>query len=217
MLSHAALAELAGRSYIGPWSGRAALDCEYDLLPREGELIVVMPGTNPADPLDWIRDMSVAPCWLEGVGPVHEGFGRGGEALFARIARTVKGDPRPLTIIGHSLGGALGQIVAALIAARLPSTAFGLVTFGAPRAGFLNPWFARLVRSGVHAVEYRRRGDIVPDLPSAPPFNHPTSPRNIGTPVALTPGLDEVGRLERAICDNHASAAYAADLAALKL
>ncbi len=218
MLSHAALAEIAGRSYRGPWSGRAALDCKYDLLPRTDELVIVMPGTNPADPLDWLRDLSAAPYWVGGVGLVHEGFGRGGEALFANIIGAVAGDPRLLTIAGHSLGGALAQMLGALFAARQPAREFRVVTFGAPRVGFLNPWFSHLVRRGSEAIEYRRAGDIVPDAPTRPPFNHPTWPRRIGAPVPGTPDalfdFFDIAKIGQAIPGNHSIQRYAADLAA---
>ncbi len=221
MLDHAALADLAGRSNRGPWSGRVALDCEYDLLPRAHELVVVMLGTHPDDPLDWVRDLSAAPRWVAGVGPVHGGFGEGGEALFARVSAATAGETRLLTFTGHSLGGALAQALAALFAARLPARALRVVTFGAPRVGFLNPWFSHLVRCGLGCIEYARAGDIVPDAPSRPPFNHPTWPRGIGAPVPGTPEalrqFFDIMKVGRAICDNHSIQRYAADLAAAGL
>ena len=67
MLSHSELAVLAARSYCGPQSGHVALDVRYDLIPREGEVIVVMPGTHPADALDWLRDLR---AWPAVVGPM---------------------------------------------------------------------------------------------------------------------------------------------------
>jgi hypothetical protein len=222
MLTHTALADLAGRSYRGPWSGRAALDCKYDLLPRGAdELVVVMPGTHPADPLDWLRDLSAAPCWVAGVGPVHSGFGRGGAALYDRVSNATAGDPRLISLVGHSLGGALAQMLGALIAARQPERLFRVVTFGAPRVGFLNPWLGHLVRSGVEAVEYARAGDIVPDLPSRPPYNHPTRPRPIGEAVYGTAKalalFDEIARIGLTIPANHSIQRYRYDLAALGL
>jgi hypothetical protein len=221
MLSHAALADLAGRSYRGPWSGRVALDCKYDLLPRDDELVVVMPGTNPDDPLDWLRDISAALHWVPGVGPAHGGFGRGGEAVYTRVSTATAGDPRPLTIVGHSLGGALAQMLGALIAARQPGRAFRVVTFGAPRLGFLNPWLGRLLRRGFELSEYARAGDIVPDLPMRPPFNHPAWPCRIGEPVAGTPDaliqFFDIAKIGKAIPANHSIQRYAADLAALGL
>ena len=221
MLSHAALADLAGRSYRGPWSGRVALDCEYDLLPRGDELVVVMPGTHPTDPLDWLRDISAAPRWIAGVGPVHGGFGRGGEALYERVSKATAGDPRPLTIVGHSLGGALAQMLGALFAARQPGRKFRVVTFGAPRVGFLNPWLGHLLRRAFALREYARAGDIVPDLPMRPPFNHPSRPRPIGaavegTPEALAQFFD-IAKIGKAIPANHSIQRYAADLAAAGL
>lgn len=221
MLSHAALADLAGRSYRGPWSGCAAFDCEYDLLPRDGELVVVMPGTKPTDPLDWLRDVSAAPCWVAGVGPVHGGFGRGGEALYAKVSRTIAGDGRLTSIVGHSLGGALAQMLGGLIAARQPGRRFRVVTFGAPRVGFLNPWLGHLLRQGVEAVEYARAGDIVPELPKRPPFNHPTWPRSIGAAVNDTARalflFETIARVGREIPANHSSQRYRDDLVALGL
>ena len=221
MLTHAALADIAGRSYRGPWSGRAALDCKYDLLPRDDELVVVMPGTDPADPLDWLRDHSAAPRWVPGVGPVHGGFGSGGEALYAKVRPAIAGDPRLISIVGHSLGGALAQMLGALIAWRQPGRQFRVVTFGAPRVGFVNPWFGHLARRGFEAVEYARAGDIVPELPCAPPFNHPTRPRPIGEAVEGTPDalfqFFDIAKIGKAIPANHSIPRYAADLAALGL
>ena len=180
-----------------------------------------MPGTNPLDPLDWLRDISAAPHWVSGVGLVHGGFGRGGEALYAKIAPTIAGDRRLISIVGHSLGGALAQVLGGLIAARQPGRRFRVVAFGAPRVGFLNPWLGRLLRQGVEAVEYARAGDIVPELPMQPPFNHPTRPRAIGEAVDGTAKalalFDAIARIGREIPANHSIQRYAADLAALGL
>ena len=202
MLSHAELALVAGRSYCGPQSGTVALDVQYDLLPRDGEIVVVMPGTNPLDPLDWICDLRAFPCWLPGIGPVHSGFGRGAAAMWPKLYAYHRNARCLVTYTGHSLGGALAQGLAALHARDLAGVPFRFVTFGAPRVGFLNPVFGRLARSGVEAVEYQREGDIVPDVPLAPLYRHPTKPRAIGVPAG-----DFV--------NNHAIARYAADIAAL--
>jgi hypothetical protein len=79
------------------------------------------------------------------------------------------------------------------------------VTFGAPRVAFmLNPLFGRLVRRAAEAVEYQRRGDPVPDVPTKGLFFHPTKRRPIG---AASP--DPIA--------NHSIDRYAADLAALGL
>ncbi len=203
MLSHSELAVLAARSYCGPQSGHVALDVRYDLIPREGEVIVVMPGTHPADALDWLRDLRAWPAVVGPIGPVHSGFGKGAAALWPELERDLP--PYGLiTYTGHSLGGALAQGLAAIHAQRWRDVRFRVVTFGAPRIGFLNPWFGRLARSGLEAAEYQRTGDIVPDVPLRPLYRHPTRPTAIGASVG-----DFV--------KNHAIARYAADLAALNL
>lgn len=202
MLSHAALAEIAGRSYRSPWSGEAALDCQYDLLPRgDEELVVAIPGTHPDDPLDWIRDLRTLPRLFPAVGVCHSGFGAGGTAVAERVLAAVKGDPRLMTVVGHSLGGAMALIVGArLIRAGCCAR---IVTFGAPRVAFLaNLTLPCLARNALELVEYRRAGDPVPHVPTRPLFRHLTRG------VALGHALPEP-------IANHAIGLYADDLAAL--
>ena len=203
MIGHGALALLASQSYTAIPTGTAALDCQYDIASSADEAIVVLPGTNPHDPLDWIRDLRALPSWVRPLGLVHSGFGKGASALWFPLALTLPRD-RLVTYTGHSLGGALAQGLAAIHADVWPDVPFRVVTFGAPRVAFCNPWFGRLVRRGVEAVEYQRAGDIVPDVPLRPFYRHPTRPRAIGVRAGN-------------FVSNHAIARYAADLAALNL
>jgi hypothetical protein len=201
MLSHAELARLAGAAYRGAWSGVAALDCEYDLLPRDGEVVAVMPGTNPRDALDWIRDARAWPRRFPVVGICHSGFGSGGTAVAPRARIALKGETRLITVIGHSLGGALALIVGAwLIEAGYRVR---VVTFGAPRVAFcLNQALGRLAWQAGDLVEYRRAGDPVPHLPMWPFYRH------------LTPGAALGVALPEPIA-NHAIGLYEGDLAKL--
>ena len=205
MLAHSALAIRAGRSYAGPQSGRVALDVRYDLIAQPNEVVVVMPGTHPADPLDWLRDLRAWPSWLRGVGPTHSGFGNGAEAIWPRLHAYHRALPAGVvvTYTGHSLGGALALVLTAIHAQRLARVPFRVVTFGAPRIAFLNPWLGHLARSGLEAVEYQRSGDIVPDVPLRPLYRHSTRPLAIGASCG-----DFV--------KNHSIVLYAADLAALE-
>ena len=205
MLTHSALALLACRSYSGPQSGRVALDVRYDLIARQREIVVIIPGTHPDDPLDWIRDLRAWPSWLPGVGFAHSGFGEGAEAIWPRLDAYHRKLPAEVAVTysGHSLGGALALVLAAIHAHWLVRIPFRVVTFGAPRIGFLNPWLGHLVRAGVEAVEYQRVGDIVPDVPLRPLYRHPTRPLAIGVSAG-----DFV--------KDHSIALYAADLAALE-
>lgn len=202
MLSHAELAGLAGLAYRGPWSGCAARDCEYDLLPREREVIVVIPGTSPADALDWLRDLRMLPRRFPFVGICHSGFGSGGTAIAERVLRAVTSDPRTMTVVGHSLGGAMALVVGA----RLLRAGYRarIVTFGAPRVGFcLNVALRRRLRRAEQLFEYRRAGDPVPHVPMRPLFRHMTRG------VALGRALPEP-------IANHAIELYASDIAALE-
>ena len=203
MLKHYELAQLAGLSYAGPYSGSAALDVRYDLLPRDNELVVVVPGTHPADALDWIRDCRFLPIWLPGLGPVHAGFGSGAEAIWPKMAAVMRTDGL-ITYAAHSLGGAICQVLGALHAIYRPKQPFRVVTFGAPRVSFMNPWLSHHVRRGVEAVEWARAGDIVPEVPMRPLYWHPTRPKKIGV------AADD-------FVESHSIARYASDLQSLNL
>ncbi len=206
MLSHHDLAVLAAASYSGPQSVSVALDVRADYLPRAGELIVVCPGTHPDDPLDWIRDLRAFPSWIPSLGPLHSGFGKGGFALWRDVREKLPASGLA-SYVGHSLGGALAQVLAALHSVERPRQPFRMISFGAPRVASVGNWrFGPLVRRGVEAVEYRRAGDIVPSVPPRIFDKHPTRGLSLGV---AAPGL--------AIAANHAMTRYAADLAALGL
>jgi hypothetical protein len=205
VLSHHDLALLAAASYSGPQSLRVGDACA-DLVPRGQDLVVVCPGTHPAELADWIRDLDWRPEWFAHLGPCHRGFGSGAMALWARIEPEMRRNGS-ITYCGHSLGGALALGLAALHAAVRPGQAFRVVTFGAPRMPLaVNFSMTTRLRRADEAVEYRRAGDIVPDLPGRLLFRHPTAGRRIGSAVAT---------LDPAV--NHAIDRYAADLAALRL
>lgn len=164
MLPHADLAVIAGAAYRGPWSGVAALDCEYDLLPRGEELVVAIAGTHPTALLDWLRDLHFRPRWFPLIGVCHSGFAAGGLAIARDLLPKLKGETRLISVVGHSLGGAEAEVVgAALIDAGYRVR---IVTFGAPRvAFFLNFALRRLIRRAREYCRYARRGDIVPHEP----------------------------------------------------
>jgi hypothetical protein len=210
VLSHAELARLAGAAYRGPWSGRVALDCKYDLLPRDGEVVVVMPGTDPADPLDWLRDLDARPRCFPEIGVCHAGFGAGATMIAGKVAPALAGERRLLTVAGHSLGGALALALGALLIAR--GYRVRVVTFGAPRVAFFcNFALCRLAREAGELAEYRRAGDPVPAVPPRP-FYKPVT-RGIALGVALPDPPGVVGEIAGKI-GNHDIRLYASDLAA---
>jgi hypothetical protein len=202
MLAHSELADIAANVYRGPWSRTVARDVHYALLPRGGEVVVALPGTHPAEALDWIRDLSVWPVWARGLGLVHAGFGLGALAAWAEIAPILSRD-KLVTFTGHSLGGALAIALAALHAVQRPGLRFRLVTFGAPRVAFLNPWLGHLLRRGGPHALFARRGDIVPLAPARPLYRHPAP-------------LTRIGAATGEVLADHAIARYAADVRALE-
>jgi pimeloyl-ACP methyl ester carboxylesterase len=175
---------------------------KYDLLPRgPEEVVVALPGTNPASALDWLRDLSLLPVWTRGIGYVHCGFGLGARAAWVKMAPNLPTD-RLVTFCGHSLGGALAACLAAIHAYERPVVPFRLVTFGQPRVAFLNPWFGHLLSRGREKAIYARRGDPVPDVPPWPYLRGGGSTM-IGTALDDQP------------IANHSITKYAADLKAL--
>jgi pimeloyl-ACP methyl ester carboxylesterase len=204
MLSHADLALLAMRSYVGPQSVIVAGDVRACLLPRPGELIVAVPGTHLEDIGDWMRDLDILAAEFLLLGRCHSGFASGAQALREKIAPELPTD-LPITYVGHSLGGAIAQGLAAYHAGAWPARPSRLVTFGAPRlAAIGNSVFAALLAQSPH-FEYERAGDPVPALPTFGFLSAPTP-----TPIG-----EWVSRID--LIANHAIQLYAADLTAAGL
>lgn len=201
MISHHDLAVIAGSVYRGPWSGVADLDERYALLPRDGELVCAIAGTDPRNALDLIRDARAWPSWIPGLGMMHSGFGKGAAGLWERIDPRMRRDGL-ITYVGHSLGGAIAENLAAHHALKRPGQPFRAIVFGAPRIAWLNPWPAHLLRRAVKSIEYRNAGDPIPTLP----------PRALGF-LHAAPG-DELGAPHGKSLDQHSVALYAAGVAA---
>ena len=195
MLKHSDLAEIAATVYRPAWSNTVAGDVHAALLPRDGEVVVALPGTHPDDALDWLRDARFLPTRVRGIGLVHEGFGLGARAEWVRIAPILSTD-KLITFTGHSLGGSLALCLAGILAYERPGARFRVVVFAPARVAFLNPWFHRLLAAGVEAVIYAVPGDIVPGLPFWPWYTHGARTTHIG-----------VNRLDE--LENHAVAQFA--------
>lgn len=137
-------------------------------------------GTEPTNVLDWLTDVSYEPEQVEGIGAIHGGFYRSVEALWpaimSQLGDALEGGPgvaplEALYLTGHSLGGALAAVTAALLAhrdacARPRGVLRGVCTYGQPMIG--GPELARRCedRFGwlVHRHVFGR--DVVPQLPA---------------------------------------------------
>jgi hypothetical protein len=111
--------------------------------------VVSIAGTK--DGRDFFTDARFLPRWEDGLGLVSGGFWDVASDLSVRIAREVRG---PVTLTGHSAGGAIALLVGANLAShRMPVKE--IVTYGAPRVGRLK------ILDDVNHCHYRYGRDLV--------------------------------------------------------
>lgn len=108
------------------------------------------------------RNMSCAGC------TVHSGFYKVWSSLAGRIlyelGRLQQRYPgAPLTIVGHSLGGAVATVMAYVLVFDLQVNVSSVYTYGSPRVG--NDAFAAAFSKGMRSVRVTHNRDIVPHLP----------------------------------------------------
>ena len=168
------------------------IDTQGFIAADGSHLIVSFRGSEPKL-ADWLANIQT----VTDPGPfpksdVHEGFQ---DALFpvvlrvAYMLREYRNANQQVWVTGHSLGGALASLFAALLVEeKLPFA--GLYTFASPRVG--NKAFEKAMNSRAKAqgaVYYRvvNEGDAVPHVPPEPWFSH------AGVRVLLTDGQVLVG------------------------
>jgi predicted lipase len=152
-------------------------------------LVVAFRGSDDED--SWLTDFDAVPMNVPGVGEVHRGFWQAWKVIAVDVLAAIDG--KPVTIVGHSLGGALALMAAIemVISGNPPSAVYG---FEAP---CVSPGsnVAQLLAS-VPVSIYRNGLDIVPIVPPDWP---PAAPLiRIGTPELPFPNtLDH--QLEKVI------------------
>ena len=206
MLNHAQLATLAADCYDRPphWQdpanpqARACMDVYF------GSPVVSVPGTDLHVPEDLLADLDCRAILVPGLGFVHEGFYAAASALYAKVQAEVF-PAQEVIFVGHSSGGAIAAIMAALAQRDASVQSVQLVTFGCPRVGALQ-FAAQLLP--VSKSLYRLGNDPVPDVPwilwQWPPvlLIHPAKLKRIGSPAkeplsnhSISNYVDELTRL----------------------
>jgi len=139
-----------------------------------GKTYVVFRGTQFTSGFDfaqeWCEDAASLPLKSLGPGKVHLGFYGAWEALRAATVALAGTGQRIVT--GHSLGAAIATLCWADIGGDL-------MTFASPRVG--DPDFGTALWNG-QTVRIINAPDIVPDVPTDPPFRHGGTPQKVNGP-----------------------------------
>ena len=161
-------------------------------------VVVSFRGTEPTNILDWFSDFnyhSLDFCKSHGFEPsvipgsVHGGFAAAlnvirKDLLDAVVALAEPGTP--VWITGHSLGGALAVLAAAVLKFEAKLEIAGLYTYGQPRVGDAEFCTALDDALGGQFIRYVNDQDIVPHMPPVG-LPHPLELRM--TALAQTPQL----------------------------
>jgi triacylglycerol lipase len=124
----------------------------------EAGLVIAFPGSDNI--ASWLHDFDIITVKVSGVGDVHQGFWRAWQAIEADVIAVI-GD-KPVTLVGHSLGGAMAicAAVSLTLADKPPAGVYGFeaprVSPGAGVRAFLAKVPVFLTRNGL---------DVVPQVP----------------------------------------------------
>jgi len=147
----------------------------YD--PALQTVIVAYQGTDTSKILPLVTDANffldtLNPSFFPGVSSsirTHDGFndaqGKSATAVLAAVQTTMsRYSTKKVTIVGHSLGGAIALITSVYLPLHLPAdTVFKTVTYGGPRVG--NQAFVDYVNARRDVSRVINRKDIVPIVP----------------------------------------------------
>jgi len=139
-----------------------------------GEAVVAFRGTMPSSMENWVENLDATSEEVEAGderdGRVHKGFNEAWESVRPAVERALaRAELRglPVSVTGHSLGGALATLAARHVAAALGREVAHVYSFGSPRVG--NAKFAERYNALLAGVTWRvtHWRDVVPGLPPA--------------------------------------------------
>jgi hypothetical protein len=176
LLTYSAQADI--REYLAQWGFQESrilrgFSTQGFVARRDSVLVVAFRGTEPIKADDWLSDINYYQRELAaGVpGRVHGGFantlGEIASALIDAVAELTAGEETRVFITGHSLGGALAVLAAALLHFISGRRIAGVFTYGQPRVG--DPDFSAAFDRTLGPVTFRYVNDldIVPHVPPA--------------------------------------------------
>lgn len=141
-------------------------------------LCVAFPGSDNV--ASWLTDFDVTTVKVLGVGEMHRGFWLAWSAMSAEVLKAI--DRRPVTFVGHSLGGALAVCAAtSLTLAGTPPIA--VWCFEPPRVSPTMGVRTLLAKVPVHV--YANGSDPVPNVPLG--WNQSALVTHIGKPAGIVP------------------------------
>ncbi|KAG8984452.1 hypothetical protein FRB90_005319 [Tulasnella sp. 427] len=161
--------------YAGGGDGNATPVWFVGWSPSLGSVVVAHEGTDPTqflsliNDIDWIPD-SMDSAYFPGISSsikVHGGFQDTFKRTASIVLTTVKKviadkSATKVTLVGHSLGGAIALLDAVYLKIQIPSVTLKVVTFGVPRVG--NPaWASYLSTFDITRVTHEQ--DPIPIVP----------------------------------------------------
>jgi len=155
-------------------SNTAGVDTQAFVAVREDAVAVAFRGTEPTNPVDYFTDFTTARVSFEekfhflGWGNVWAGWADGVLAVWPQLLEKLKhydDEKHALWITGHSLGGALATVMAAVVANLSDHPIQGVYTYGQPRVG--DPEFCRRYMQALGDRTFRHVNDhdLVPHVP----------------------------------------------------
>ena len=149
----------------------AADPSAFGFIVREsasGAVLACIRGTQT--PHEWLANFTAVPnpfTEVSGFGLVHLGFERMNRAIRGSILQGLTGIDAGarVTVVGHSLGGAMATLAAVDIKRNFGRTLVDVCTFGGPRSG--KPDFRRNFNREIpRCFRVTNQFDIVPHVPS---------------------------------------------------
>lgn len=168
------LAMIAQEAYdVSPDIGSVNSASRAIVRQTPGGLVIAFRGSD--NDACWEADFDAIPIDVDGIGKLHRGIWGAWEAISEPVFAAIDG--KPVTLVGHSLGGAMALMCAIqmVVSGNSPVAVLG---FEPPRIS-PGPEFGALL-SHVPITLYRNGLDIVPMLPVD--WHHPVPLTQIGTP-----------------------------------